>query len=324
MKYRLIALGLIALVLSACSVFKEPQFNKVNEIALKDLTADHTSLDLSIVITNPNWYAITVKSLKIEVQDKNSEKLGDIMMTQPLKIEKHSADTVYFEILMNTRKVAKMLSYSTGKVEFTVKAYAVAKVFGISKKIRLEQPQEVNFTQIIEEMLPTIPSDIEIPAINASELTKGKKDRKLLFKDTDIKSMNSSPFKPDIFKVMKTTVTDIGLKETELTVKFLLLNPYGFAFTFKDFPAEIRINDKFAGRGNLAQPIVLNENVISSDGELVFKLNNLNSFLLATGALVKKDMNYVVNGTLQIEGFGTKINKPFKFRGTIEIGKKDK
>jgi hypothetical protein len=48
MKYRLIALGLIALVLSACSVFKEPQFNKVNEIALKDLTADHTSLDLSL------------------------------------------------------------------------------------------------------------------------------------------------------------------------------------------------------------------------------------------------------------------------------------
>jgi hypothetical protein len=104
----------------------------------------------------------------------------------------------------------------------------------------------------------------------------------------------------------------------------MLFNPYGLSFVFRDFPSEIWVNDKFAGRGKLTKPIVFNENIFSAEGEMVFSLSNFNSLLLASKALVKKDMNYLVDGTLQVEGFGAKISKPFKFKGTVEIGKKDK
>jgi LEA14-like dessication related protein len=324
MKARFLLPLTIALLACSCSLFKAPGFEGLNETELKDLTADHTNLDLSLVISNPNWYAITVKSLRLEILDKSKDRLGDIVMTQPLELEKHTADTVYFEIKLDTRRVAKILSYSSNKVEFTVKAEAIAKVFGISKRIRVEQDQEINFTKIIEDFLPTIPSEIEIPAIKASDLTKKSKDKKLLIKDSGTDPFRDSPVKPDIFKVIKTSISDISLKETELTVSFMIFNPYGFAFTFRDFPAEIMINGKAAGRGKLASPIVFNENVVQSEGELVFNLNNFNSLLLASGVLVKKDQHYEVNGTLMIDGFGTRITKPFKFRGTVEIGKKDK
>jgi LEA14-like dessication related protein len=314
----------VVLFVSSCAMFKAPEFHRVNEVQLRDLTPNHTSLDLSVVISNPNWYAITVKSLDLEVSDKNRDKLGNIVMTKPLRIEKHDADTVYFEIRMDTRKVARVLSYTSDKVEFIVRADALAKVMGISKRVRLEQPNEVNFTKIISDILPTIPEDIEIPTIRTKEKKSGKKETKLLVSDPVITPAGSSPAKPDIFKVMRTSITDIDLKETELTIRFLLLNPYGLAFTFRDFPADVWINEKFAGKGKLSRPLVFNENVFSSEGELVFKLNNFNSVLLASKALMRKDMNYQVNGTLIVDGFGTTINKPFRFKGAVELGKKDK
>lgn len=315
---------ILGVLLTSCSLFKEPVFERVNDVKLKDLTANHTKLDLSIVIRNPNWYSITVRTLNVDVLDKNRDKLGNIVMTQPLKMKKHEVDTVYFEILMDTRKVAKVLSYTSDKVEFIIKAQALAKVFGISKRVRLEQVQEVNFTRIIEDLLPSIPSDFELPTLKTSTKPTSSKIKKYVVRDPEIKPVNSSPTKPDIFKVVKTSVTDIGLKESQLTVRFILLNPYGLAFTFRDFPAEVWINDKYAGKGKLSKPLIFNENVFSADGELIFTLNNLNTILLASGALLKKDLNYLVNGTLMVDGFGTKISKPFKFKGTVEIGKKDK
>lgn len=323
MKTRIFILLLVSVWLCSCSIFKAPDFERVQEVQLKDLTIDLTKLNLSIVINNPNWYGITVKSLDIDVMDKSRNKLGNIVMTKHLKISKHAADTVYFEILMDTRKVARLLSYSSDKVEFIVKATALAKVFFISKKIHYEQPNEINFTKILENLLPGIPSEFEIPTIHTTTKKTTTKTRKYVVRDPDIKPVNSSPVKPDIFKVIKTSITNVGFKETELTIRFAVLNPYGFAFKIRDFPSEVRINDKLAGKGKLAKPIVLNENVMSADGELIFDLNNFTSILLTSSALAQKDMNYIVTGNLLAEGFGIKVSKPFKFKGTVQIGKKD-
>lgn len=312
--YRLILLG-VTVMLCSCSLFVAPKFERLNEVELKEINPDYTDMSLSIVITNHNWYGITVKSLNLEVTDTTSVKLGDIVMTQPLKMAKHSADTVYFDIQMETRKVTKLVSHNAPKVEFVVKADAVAKVFGISKRVRLVEKQEVNFTKILESILPSIPSEIEIPTLIAD------KKRKI---EITSPSKKTSPIKMDIFKVVKTSITDVGFKETELTVRFLLLNPYGLSFTFKDFPAEVWINDKYAGKGKLSKPLFFDENVYQAEGSLVFELNNFNSILLASRALFKKDMDYRVNGTLLAEGFGLSIKKPFTFNGTVEIGKKDK
>jgi len=229
MRRFLLPLLLISGLLCSCAIFKAPVFERLDQVELKDLNADHTSLDLSLVISNPNWYSITVKTLDVEITDKESNKLGDIVMTQPLKIGKHAADTVYFDILLDTRKVTKLVSHSAQNVEFVVKAKALAKVFGISKRVKFEKPQSVNFTKILEQILPTIPGEIEIPTVSTAK-------KRVVISDPNQKT---SPIKMDIFKVMKTSITDFGLKETELTVKFLMLNPYGLSFTIKDFPSDI-------------------------------------------------------------------------------------
>ncbi len=312
---RFLLLLVPACLLVSCSLFKEPVFERLNEVTLRDITVDNTGLDLSLVIHNPNWYSITVNSLKVDVSDTAAQKMGDIVMTQPLKIARHASDTVYFEIQMETRKVTRLLSHSAQNAEFIIKADARAKVFGIGKRVRMEKRQSVNFTQILEQLLPSIPEEITIPTIVAD------KKRKVVVSSRPNKS---SPVQADIFKVLKTSVTDVGLKESDLTVKFQLLNPYGLSFTIRDFPSDIWINDKYAGKGKLARPLAFTENIYQAEGEMVFTLNNINTLGLAAGALFKKDMDYRVKGTLQAEGFGLKIAKPFRFNGTVEIGKKDK
>ncbi len=308
-------LMLTAILLCSCSLFKEPVFERLNKVELKELTPDHTRVDLSIVIKNPNWYGITVKTLTVDITDTSSVKLGNIVMTQPLKIHKHQSDTVYFEIVMETRKVTKLLSHFAPNVEFIVKANALAKVFGISKRVKIQQRQSINFTEILEQMLPSIPSDIEIPTLVAD------KKRRVVVQNPP---KPTSPVQLDIFKVLNTSITDVGLKETELTIKFIMLNPYGLSFVFKDFPAQVRINDKLAGTGKLAKPLVFTEEVYQAEGRLVFTLNNFNTILLASRTLMKKDLDYKVTGTLMAEGFGTSISKPFTFTGCVEVGKKDK
>jgi LEA14-like dessication related protein len=311
---------LIPALFSACSLFQTPKFEGVNEFQLKELTPDHTNVDLSIVISNPNNYSITLKSLNIEVMDCSRDRLGTVTMSKPLLMHKNSADTVYFQIQLDTRKVTKLACHSSRNVEFLVRAEAVAKVFGVTKKVTKELPNQINLTQILEEMLPKVPTDYTIPTINTDSLKKSKKNLVV----TDPKIANGSHSQADMFKIIKTSVTDIGLKETELTVKFILLNPYGVSFVLRDFPADIWINDKFAGKGRLDSPIIFDENIYSADGELKFELNNFNSLKLAANALVKKDMNYRVEGTLLVDAFDTHITKPFRFKGIVEIGKKDK
>lgn len=306
---------LTAILQCSCSLFKEPVFESLNKVELKELNPDNTRVDLSIVIKNPNWYAITVKTLTVEITDTTFLKLGNIVMTQPLKIQKNASDTVFFEIMMETRKVTKLLSHSAPKVDFIVKANALAKVFGISKRVKIQQSQSINFTEILEQMLPSIPSDIEIPTFIAD------KKRRVVMQDPP---KPTSSVQIDIFKVLNTSITDVGLKETELTIKFIMLNPYGLSFTFKDFPAQVRINDKPAGSGKLAKPLVFTEEIFQAEGKLVFTLNNINTILLASRTLMKKDLDYKVTGTLMAEGFGTSISKPFTFSGSVEVGKKDK
>ena len=315
MKKLLPLLIIISAFLCSCSLFKEPVFERLNKVELLELNPDFTSVDLSIVIKNPNWYGITVKTLTVDITDTNSLKLGNIVMTQPLKISKHTSDTVNFNILMETRKVTRLISHFAPNVEFIVKANVHAKVFGISKRVRIQQKQSINFTEILEQILPSIPSDIEIPPFIAN------KKRKIQVQNPPKPSSN---IQADIFKVVNATITDVGLKETDLTIKFILLNPYGLSFTFRDFPAEVRINDILAGRGKLSKPLLFNEKIHQAEGQLVFTLNNFNTILLASRAMLKKDLNYTVNGTLIAEGFGTSITKPFTFRGTVEMGKKNK
>lgn len=306
---------LLSVIMCSCSLFKEPVFERLNKVELKEINPDYTSVDLSIVIKNPNRYGITVKTLTVDITDTTSVQLGKVIMTQPLKIQKNSSDTVYFGINMETRKVTKLLSYSAPKVEFLVKANALAKVFGISKRVKIQQRQSINFTEILEQVLPSIPSDIAIPTLIAD------KKRRVVVQNPP---KPTSSIQADIFKVMNTTITDVGLKETELTIKFIMLNAYGLSFTFKDFPAQVLINDKLAGTGKLAKPLVFTEKIFQAEGQLIFTLNNFYTILLASRAVMKKDLDYRVNGTFIAEGFGTSISKPFTFKGTVEIGNKDK
>jgi LEA14-like dessication related protein len=312
MKKLLIILPVLSLLLSSCALFTAPKFERVHSVKLLELTADQTRLNLSLVISNPNSYAIGLKTMQVTVMDKNRDKLGIIELAEPVSIVKNAADTLYLEINLETRRVTKLISHEASSLDLIIRAEAVAKAFGITKKLTIEQKQQINLTEILEKALPEIPGQIKIPTISAR--AKNPKSQVVILPDN-----NSSPLEKGLFQVIKTKITDVGLKETELTVSFTMLNPYGIAFTLIDFPAEIWINDRYAGKGMLQKPIRFSEDVAKNEGALVFTLNNYNSLLTASKALLKKDLSYRVEGTLKAAGFGTTIEKQFRFSGLVDM-----
>ena len=308
---------LLPLLITSCSLFQAPQFKGVSNFKLNELTADHTDIDLALVIANPNGFALALKSLNVTVTDTLQNRLGDVTMLQPLEIPKHDSDTLFLEIELNTRQVAKLVSHSSDKVKFIVHAVAVAHVFGITKQISKDLPEQINITEILLKALPQIPTEFQAPSINIS---KKKQTQKGNFTSGEKKS-DTAKATPELFKVLKAGISDMGFKETELTIRFMLLNPFGLTFTLKDFPAQVSVNGTLAGKGRLAKPLVFDEDVYSQEGEIVCTLNNWNSLKLGTNALFKKGLDYVVQGNLQAEGLGVCINKPFAVKGHVDIGK---
>ena len=122
-----------------------------------------------------------------------------------------------------------------------------------------------------------------------------------------------------LFKIQRTTVEKIGIGETELHVNFLILNPYGFSFNFKGFPAEIYINNKLAGRGNLQNQLSFDENVYSKDGVMIFNLSNLKSILGAVSGVFKGEISYSVKGNVLIDAMGMEVNRPYEYKGSLPV-----
>ena len=313
-------LAAFVLLSAGCRLFQPPKVDRVDRFALTELTPDHTFIDLSLVVSNPNGFAVRLESLNLTLSDKDKNHLSDVRMLHPMEIDGHQADTVYFNIQLDTRPVAKLISHSADKVDFNVHVDGKAKVLGMHVPLRLDLPQSINLTQILEDALPKIPSEFTAPTIKLGGKKKHGDMHSESVSSSDTTGTSPHLQTPDLFKVTKAGLTGLGFKETQFSVRFMLLNPFGLSFTLLDFPSQVSINGTYAGNGRLSHPLVFDENVSSQEGEIICKLNNWNSLMAGSKALLHKQADYQVNGTLSAAGFGVTVNKPFVVKGHVDIG----
>ena len=123
----------------------------------------------------------------------------------------------------------------------------------------------------------------------------------------------------NLFKITKTSVEKMSIGQTELHIHFIILNPYGLTYNLKGFPAEIYIDDKLAGTGNLKNQLKFNEDIFSQDGIMVFKLNNLKSIFGAVKGAIKGEIKYSVKGNVIIDAFGMQIKQPYSYQDSLPV-----
>jgi len=279
--FLMVALGL----LSSCKMlFKSPQIQKIQDFELISFSPDHSELNISVIVNNPNNYEIRLSSLKLDLLDKNRFRVGSAEMSRSIDLPKKKAINVDFKVMLLTRPLIQSVSNINHEVHYFIAAKGEAKAVGIHKRFEFEEPYSFSLKEHLEGNIPKFSAGGQ-----------------------------------DIFKLTRTYVEDMGFGKSTLNADFILMNPYGFSFNFKGFPAKIFIDGKEVGSGQLQNQLGFDENIFFKEGTMVFKLSNLKSIMGATKGAFKGEINYSVQGTIILDAIGMELRNPFAFSGSLPV-----
>ncbi|PKN78919.1 MAG: hypothetical protein CVU48_06915 [Candidatus Cloacimonetes bacterium HGW-Cloacimonetes-1] len=287
MKKAITIILLIAVMLSLQSckyMFMKPSIKQIHDIRVKSITPDQVNLIVSLEVNNPNRYHMRLEETEINLLNKDRQRLGYATLSKSVLIPGKKSINLEFLVSLNTRQVTKLISISKQSVYLYIEGSGKGSVLGITKHFAFEEPYEFALGKQIETLLPKFSSEGQ-----------------------------------DLFKILRTTVDNVSLTETTVRVDFLLLNPFGLTFRFVNFPSDIYINDKLAGKGSLEKPLSFDENIFYQEGTLIFKVSNMKTIVGAAKGLLKGEIGYVIKGHVKATAFGVEIDKPYQLKDSFPL-----
>jgi len=277
--------ALLFLLLSSCKwLYENPTVNRIHDIKIHNFDPDSIELGLTLEVNNPNRYDLSLEKLNVKILNRNRIPIGFADLQNEVVIPGKKSTALDFKIRLETRQTIKLIGNTKDDIVLYIEGSGNGKVRGMSKSFVFEHSYALDMKKHLKNILPKFSS----------------------------KSQN-------FFRVLSTSVETISLGETTVKVDFLLLNPYGLSFSLSDFPAEIYVNEKPIGKGNLKSPLVFDEKTIYQDGSLIFKLNNLKSLAGAAKGIFKGEIAYEVKANVKIETLGISIDSPYVFKESFSI-----
>jgi hypothetical protein len=276
---------LALLGLSGCKfLFKSPTLEKVHDLKVVSIDPDEAKLELTLSVHNPNCYKLKLDRMDVVLLNHNREPIGDAVLKQGVEIPKKRSNALAFSISLDTRSTVRMVNYSDQKVFLYISGVGEGRVAGVKKKFEFEEPYEIDIREQLEQVVSSFKADSQ-----------------------------------DMFVLKRSYISRVGLTESQVSVDFIILNPYGLKFTLESFPATITIGGKEAGRGDLANALSFDEKVYSHEGTMVFSISNLKAILnIAKGAL-NGEVGYQVDGRVKIRAYGLDVDRPFTYKDKIVI-----
>ena len=269
-------------------LFRKPVVERIHDFRVKSINPDKTELELSLSVRNPNGYKLKLRKLDLELLNREREKIGVASLQKAVEIRKKKSNSLTFAITLDTRPTVKMINHSDQKLFLYLSGKGNGKVLCTSKNFEFEEPYEMDFRDQLKGVIGGFSAGGQ-----------------------------------DIFKLKRSYVEKLGITETELRVDFLIMNPYGLMFKLKGFPANIVINGKEAGKGQLLAPLNFDETVYSREGSMVFKVSNFKSIVGAVKGALSGEISYAVQGDVQIEAFGMDFSQPYGYKGEIPVSLSD-
>lgn len=271
-------------LLSSCRLFIKPSLERVHDIKIVSINPDKSVVNVSLIVHNPNKYKIKLSKLDLEILNKDRARVGTASLAKAVEIPKKASINLDFKVELDTRPVVKMVSSIDQKVQFFIVGKGQGKAMSLGRSFSFDEPYALDLREHLETLL------------------------------TKFSASGQS-----LFKIQRTSVERIGFGETEIHVNFIILNPYGFSFNLKGFPAEIYIKDKLVGKGNLQNQLGFDESIYSKEGVMIFKISNFKSVLGALGSVFKGEMDYTVKGKVKVDALGMEVERPYSYKGSIPL-----
>lgn len=284
---KILLIGLIILqmlVLASCKfLVSKPRMKRIQDIKVLSISPDKTELAISIEIANPNPFRLEIQSLELNLSDKERKPLGEARISKSYLIPKKSSAFLDIRLSLDTRKATKLISHSLA-LQLWLKGSGKGKALGISRSFSFEEPLELSLKKHLDALIPKF-----------------------------------TALGQDLIKIQDSSIRLLGLGETEIRIRFLLLNPYGLAFTLKALPTQVFIGDKAAGSGYLEQELTFSEDIFYKEGCIILKVNNLKSFTSAFKGVFKGEIPYALKGQVQIQAFGSEFNRDFELKNSLNL-----
>ncbi len=287
MKYamKLMVLGLLALSMQSCKfLYKQPAIEKIHDLKVISINPEKTTLELSISVHNPNCYKLKLNEMKVNLLSQDRTNIGSAVLKNPVEIPKKKSNALTFNITLETRPTIRMVNHSDQTVFLYINGTGVGRVLGSNKKFEFEEPYELDIAKHLEGIISRFQADGE-----------------------------------DIFKIKRAYISKVGLTESQVTVDFLILNPYGLKFSFSRFPSSITIAGKESGAGDLVRSMSFDEKVYSQEGSMLFRISNWKAVLNAAKGALNGEIPYEVKGEVQISAYGMQIKRPFTYKDSISV-----
>lgn len=138
----------LSVLLTSC--FKEPEFKGVQNIVVRELTANGVTVDAEALFFNPNGVSITLEQIDVNLVI-NDNNVGNVNYTLNQKIEGKSdfklPITVTFPPKLLYDNLLQGLAGLLTKKEYVVeyKGHVKAKAIGISLKIPVKEKKKIKF-----------------------------------------------------------------------------------------------------------------------------------------------------------------------------------
>ena len=145
---KIIHISIFVLLIASCNV-QDVELVKVNGYNIGCIDQNEIQLTLNMKIDNPNNFNIKVKKTNLNLFVSGSDA-GKIKLYDKVIILKKSETDYDFVLIANQQQVSKAIIQAgigialTGKINIQVKGWIKGKVYGIGKKIDIDEKQSLS------------------------------------------------------------------------------------------------------------------------------------------------------------------------------------
>ncbi|MGB0933934.1 MAG: LEA type 2 family protein [Lishizhenia sp.] len=143
---RLLFLLCLGVLLTGCIEYDDVEFEGVSNFKMGSFKEGKLTFDLDAKLFNPNGYAITVKPSEVDVFIED-DYIGIARLLEKVKMKKKTSESYFIPLELTLEKGAmlKLMRYALKKeINVTIKGKVKGSVFGLSKKISINQKKTIS------------------------------------------------------------------------------------------------------------------------------------------------------------------------------------
>lgn len=266
------------------SEFIKPKLLGVTNIEVIEINKDTVSINVEVSLINNFFLNVDINEIKVNIFS-GEDTIGAVNSVLKTSLPGNDTSKLNLPADFHTAKLAKLLEENSDSIKIKLKGLIDVKILFFNKDIEIDEDLNIALKSSLLKAIEKVSSNEETAQ--------------------------------QIIEIKSAKLIDVGLKNSKVLIEFTLKNPYNVPITLISYPADIYINDNYAGKGNLKKEIVLQEIGEITKGEFEFDVENIRGIKSLIKTIFTTKMTYKTIGNLHLTVLGYIIKIPYSTSGDL-------